>query len=111
VPNRIDMLRNTTAVFSGLLDASGNLLPAPTKIDIRSLPEINRADFPDVPDDMEMRLLTPANGADPAIVLFHPQSEMRLEVPLVQMNNLARYVADVRLAVERFSMGVVPDGE
>ncbi len=78
-------------------------------VSIRALPEIDRADFPAVPDDMEMRLLTPANGADPSIVLFHPASEMHLEVPLVEMDNLAPHVAEVRAAVVRFAMGVVPD--
>jgi hypothetical protein len=78
-------------------------------VSIRALPKIDHGDFPDLPDDMEMRLLTPENGADPSIVLFHPQSEMHLEVPVVEMNNLTPYVARVRAAVEAFSMGVPPD--
>ena len=78
-------------------------------VSIPSLPEIDRRDFPDLPADMEMRLLTPANGADPSIVLFHPQSEMHLEMPVMEMDSLERYVAELRGAVERFGMGVVPD--
>ena len=79
-------------------------------VSILALPKIDPADFPDLPPDMEMRLLTPANGADPSIVLFHPGSEMHLEVPLLEMDSLAKYVARVREAVEQFAMGVVPDG-
>lgn len=103
------VLNTTTGVFGGLLDADGRPIPV-RKIDIQSLPEIDRRDFPDLPDDMEMRLLTPANGADPAIVLFHPKTALHLEVPLVDMENMAKYVGEVRFAVERMAMGVMPDG-
>lgn len=99
MPDRESMLNSS--MFCGIQPLKA--------VSILTLPEIDRRDFPDVPDDMEMRLLTPANGADPSIVLFHPKSEMHLEVPVVQMNDLKPYVARVREAVERFSMGVPPD--
>jgi hypothetical protein len=99
MPDRASMLNSST--FCGIQSLK--------VVSILALPEIDRRDFPDLPDDMEMRLLTPANGADPSIVLFHPQTEMHLEVPVVEMNNLAPYVARVRGAVEQFSMGVPPD--
>ena len=99
MPDRASMLNSST--FSGIQPIKA--------VSILALPEIDRRDFPDLPDDMEMRLLTPENGADPSIVLFHPQSEMHLEVPVVEMNNLTPYVARVRAAVEAFSMGVPPD--
>jgi len=102
------LLRTTTNI-AGLLDANGDPIREPPKVDIRSLPEINRRDFPVLPADMEMRLLAPANGADPSIVLFHPGSECHLEVPVTEMNNLALHVERVRFAVERLAMGVLPD--
>lgn len=104
------MLRSTTA-FSGLLDERGNPIPVAAKVDIRDLPEINRCDFPDLPADMELRLLAPASGEAPSIVLFHPGSEMHIEVSLTEMDGIGGYVAKVRVAVERFAMGLPPDGE
>jgi hypothetical protein len=92
-------LLHATTTATGLFDAAGVPIPCP-KIDIRALPEIDRADFPAVPTDMEMRLLTPANGADPMIVLFCPRAEM---------SNLFPHVAKLRFAVERLAMGVLPD--
>ena len=99
-------LLHATTTASGLLDANGEPIPGP-KIDIRSLPEIDRADFPVVPADMEMRLLTPANGAEPMIVLFCPRAELHLEVPVTEMHNLFPHVAKLRFAVERLAMGLI----
>ena len=101
-------LLHATTTATGLFDAAGVPIPCP-KIDIRALPEIDRADFPAVPTDMEMRLLTPANGADPMIVLFCPRAELHLEVPVTEMSNLFPHVAKLRFAVERLAMGVLPD--
>lgn len=103
-------LRSTTAApFAGLLDASGNRIAAARVVDIRALPEIDRRGFPALPLDMEMRLLTPANGADPSIVLFHPASEVHLEIPVMEMNSLEPHIEAVRFAVQRMAMGVPPD--
>ena len=107
------VLKTTTSAFSGLLDAHGRPIPVTPKVDILKLPQIDRRDFPDVPDDMEMRLLTPANGAEPSIVLFHPDTTLHLEfpVPAAFGGLLSGYVIELRTAVERLSMGVMPDGE
>ena len=101
-------LLHATTTATGLFDAAGVPIPGP-RIDIRALPEIDRADFPAVPTGMELRLLAPANGADPMIVLFCPHAELHLEVPVTEMSNLFPHVAKLRFAVERLAMGVLPD--
>src|ERR1700728_3852323 len=100
MPDRANLLNSST--FHGIQPLQA--------VSILALPEIDRHDFPDCPGDMEMRLLRPANGADPSIVLYHPQSEMHLEVPVLEMNNLVPHVARLQEAVARWSMGVAPDG-
>ena len=45
----------------------------------------------------------------PVTVIAEVVGAAHVEVPVVQMNDLKPYVARVREAVERFSMGVPPD--
>ncbi len=83
------------------------ILPIQT-VSILALPEIDRRDFPAVPDDMEMRMLTPASGAAPSIVLFHPETTMHLEIPVTAMNDLGPHVMRLRAAVAGLAMGAAP---
>ena len=87
-----------------LLDADGQPIDTVT-VDIPSLPLIDRADFPDLPDSMEMRLLAPW------VVLYHPLAELSLRVPLEDLDGLARYVKALNIAVLKQAMGEVPEGE
>ena len=81
---------------SGLSPAAGAGLQA--TVDIRSLPEVNRADFPDLPDDMEMRFFQA--GDPPCIVLFHPGRTLFIEMPLTDLGNLVEYIAKLRTALD-----------
>ena len=100
-------LMGTAGVSSGLLDSSGNPMPASTvQVDIRSLPLIERAALPSLPHDMEARLL---QGDETVIVLFHPRSELSIEVPLTDMNNLEPYVEALNTARLKQAMGEPPE--
>jgi hypothetical protein len=94
----------------GLVDMNGKLIPIPARVLITKLPLIDRADFSELPTDMEMRLLIPASDEEPSVIIFHPGSELRLEISLRQIYNLRPHVAKVREAVEQFAMGVPPGG-
>ncbi len=83
---------------SGLSPAAGAGLEATATVDIRTLPEINRADFPELPDDMEMRFL--GQGDPPCIVLFHPGRTLYIEIPLTDVRNLPAYVDKLRTALD-----------
>jgi hypothetical protein len=85
-----------------LLDANGEAIET-RDIDITTLPLIDRADFPDLPDSMELRLLAPA------LILFHPRAELSIEVPLVEMDQLAGYVEKLNTAVLKQAMGEPPE--
>lgn len=98
-------LFNTTAVHTGLLDASGEPIPVRT-VDLTTLPEIERAALPGLPDDMEARLMS---GDDPKIVLWHRASDLHIEMPLLDRANLSKYVAAIDAAVMRQAMGEVPE--
>lgn len=100
-------LNSTTAAFTGLLDASGNVIPAST-IHIPSLPEIDRRALVGLPDDMEARLLQ-MPGEDPAILIIHAATELYMEMPLTDQANLAQYVAAIRRVVIAQSMGETPE--
>lgn len=100
-------LNSTTSAFTGLLDESGNPIPV-RAIPIRNLPSIDRGALPDFPDDMEARLDHPA-GADPVIILFHPPSEMHIDVPLLDRANLDRYVEALNVARLKQAMGETPE--
>lgn len=102
-------LMGTGGMSSGLLDSSGNPLPASRlQIDIEKLPKIERAALPGLPHDMEGRLLA-VPGDDPAVVLFHPRSELHLLVPLTDLADLARYVEALNVARLKQSMGEAPE--
>jgi hypothetical protein len=81
---------------SGLSPAAGAGLQA--TVDIRSLPEIDRTDFPLLPDDMEMRFF-PA-GDPPCVVLYHPGRTLYIEMPLTDLDNMGKYVAKLRTALD-----------
>ena len=85
-------------------------MPASTvQVDIRSLPLIERAALPSLPHDMEARLL---QGDETVIVLFHSRSELSIEVPLIDMNDLEPYVEALNEARLKQAMGEPPeDGE
>ena len=85
-------LTTSTALSRGV---SGGEADVET-VAIRDLPQIDPADFPVVPSDMEMRLL---QGEAPCIVLWHPETELRLHVPLTDMNALEPHIAKLRQAV------------
>lgn len=80
-------------------------------VQIPLLPLIDRAALAGLPDDMEGRLLVPANGAVPSIVLYHPASELHLEVSLLSMADLAPFIERIRGAVLKQGMGEPPAGE
>lgn len=83
---------------SVLSPAAGAVLEATATVDIHSLPEINRADFPDLPDDMEMRFL--GQSDPPCIVLFHPGRTLYIEMPVTDIENLTAYVDKLRSALD-----------
>lgn len=83
---------------SVLSPAAGTGLQATATVDIRSLPEINRADFPELPDDMEMRFLGQADP--PSIVLFHPGRTLYIEMPVTDLRNLTAYINKLRTALD-----------
>lgn len=100
-------LAATSGLSSGLLDSSGNPLPSPTeKIDLTTLPLIERHALPGLLFDMEGRLL---EGDEPVIVLYHLRSELHIEVPLLDLANLPRYIEAVRAAVMKQGMGEAPE--
>jgi hypothetical protein len=90
-------LTTTTALARGV---SGGEADVETVV-IRDLPQIDPADFPAVPADMEMRLL---QGEAPCIVLWHPETELRLHVPLTDMEALGPHVVKLRQAVDLLVM-------
>lgn len=98
-------LMDTTAAVTGLLDAQGNPIPV-RRVDIAELPEIDRAALPGLPDDMRAHLL----GED-TIVLFHPASELHLEMPLQDHEAIGRYVEALNTARLKQAMGEAPEGE
>lgn len=98
-------LFTTTAIHTGLLDASGEPIPVRT-VDLTTLPEIDRAALPGLPDDMEARLMS---GDDPKIVLWHRASDLHIEVPLLDRRNLSRYAQAIQAAVMRQAMGEAPE--
>lgn len=99
-------LESTTAAFTGLLDESGNPIPA-RRINIRELPEIDRAALSGLPDDMEARLLQ--DGGIPAIILFHPASELYMEIPVAAHENITPYVEALNVARLKQAMGEAPE--
>jgi hypothetical protein len=102
-------LMGTAGLKSPLLDAAGHPLAAETvKIIIRSMPKIERDALPDLPDDIEARLFH-VPDQDPCIVLFHPPSELHIEMPLTDRDNFAHYVEALNTARLKQAMGEPPD--
>jgi hypothetical protein len=95
--------RNSTAISSGLLDASGNPIPVKT-VNVTLLPVIDRRALAPFPQDMEARLM-----GDDTIVIFHPKTELSVEMPLLDRKNIAQYAAKVREVIERQAMGETPE--
>lgn len=98
-------LTHTTAITTGLLDASGNPTPVST-VNILALPLIDRRALPGLPRDMEARLM-----GDDTIVLFHPESELHIEMPLLERKKIAEYVARIAETIERQAMGEGPESD
>lgn len=106
--NKRDLL-GTAGLKSPLLDASGRPLTADTvQITIRSMPLIDPAALPGLLADIEARLFN-VPKQEPRIVLFHPASEMHIEVPLIDIDNLPRYVEALTTARLKQAMGEPPD--
>lgn len=102
-------LLGTAGLKSPLLDAASHPLTADTvKITIRSMPLIERDALPGLPDDIEARLFN-VPGQDPCIVLFHPPSELHIEMPLTDTDSLIFYVEALTTARLKQAMGEPPD--
>lgn len=102
-------LLGTAGLKSPLLGPDGRPLNADTvKITIGSMPLIDRAALPGLPDDLEARLFN-VPDQDPVIVLFHRPSELHIEVPLLDRDNLPHYVEALTVARMRQAMGDAPD--
>lgn len=85
---------------SGLLDAKGDPIPsAQPAIDIASLPLIAADALPPLPEGMEARLLLPANGAEPEIVLWIPAHAVSVCVPLIDRATVTEAAAMLSRAV------------
>lgn len=106
-PSARRTLSGSTAVSTGLLDADGNPIPVRT-VDVRNLPKIDPSALPGLPEDMEARLMP---GDEPVIVLWHPASDLHIEMPLLDRRNIETYVAAIRMAVSRQAMGEAPEGD
>lgn len=96
-------LTHTTSIHTGLLDANGNPIPVHT-IDIEKLPLIDRRALLGLPRDMEARLL----GED-AIVLYCPDADLHVEMPLLERGDMGKYVGMLREAQQRQGMGEAPE--
>lgn len=79
-------------------------------ITLASMPLIERNAFPDLPDDMEARLFN-VPDQDPKILLIHAASEMFIEVPLTDRENIGTYVESLNIARLRQAMGDPPDAD
>lgn len=105
-------LFTTTAVHTGLLDANGEPIPVRT-VDVRALPKIEPDALPGLsdvmgfPDQIEARLM---GGEEPVIILWHPGSDLHIEMPLLDRRNVATYAKALLSAVSRQAMGEAPEG-
>ena len=77
-------------------------------VEIEELPLIERDALPTFPESMECRLFN-KKGLEPCVVLYHPQAEMHVLVPLTDLANLEHYVEQVNFAVLKQAMGEPPD--
>lgn len=104
-------LLGTAGLKSPLLDAAGHPMTAETvKITIRSMPLIERDALPGLPDEIEARLFHVPEQT-PCIVLFHPPSELHIEMPLTDVANLDHYVEALNTARLKQAMAEPPDTE
>lgn len=78
------------------------------KITIKSMPLIDRAALPGLPDDLEARLFN-VEDQEPRIILFHPASELFVEVSLLDQANLPKYVEALTEARMKQAMGEPPE--
>ena len=102
-------LMGTAGLKSPLLDAFGRPIAAETvKIRIGSMPLIERGALPGLPDDIEARLFN-VPDQDPRIILFHAPSELHIEMSLMDVDGLDRYVEALNTARLKQAMGEAPD--
>lgn len=104
-----DFLKLTTPLFRGNLVVSDT--PAPDEqVSIPDLELVDRRDFPEIPDDMELRLYRgdAPEHANACLVLIHPETSLHLPLPLDDVEALGPHIAKLRAAVIAFGMGVVP---
>jgi hypothetical protein len=76
-------IHHTTALSSGLLGPDGRPLPK-RDIVVTDLPLIDPGALDGLPRDIEARLL----GND-TIVLWHPESELHIDMPLLERDDIA----------------------
>lgn len=93
-----------------LLGTTNQTTPAAdtVKIVIKSMPLIDRAALPGLPDDLEARLFN-LPDQEPRILLVHPPSELFVEVSLLDRENLGGYVEALTVARLRQAMGEPPE--
>ena len=77
------------------------------RITIASMPLIDRAALPGLPDDLEARLFN-VPDQDPRILLVHPPSELYIEVSLLDREDLGRYIEALTEARLRQAMAEPP---
>ncbi len=104
-------LLGTAGLKSPLLGPDGHPLTADTiKITIASMPLIERAALPGLPDDLEARLFN-VPEQEPRILLVHPPSELYVEMSLLDRDNIERYVEALTEARLRQAMAEPPPDE
>lgn len=88
------------APTSGLLDAAGAPIPSTRpSIDIRTLPKIDPDALPPLPRGIEARLLIPASGALPEIVLWSPVHAVSICIPLTEKEAVTEAAATLSRAI------------
>lgn len=102
-------LMGSAGLKSPLLAPDGRPITADTvKVTIRSMPLIDPQALPGLPDDLEARLFN-VPGQDPFVILFHPLSELYVEMSLLDRDNIAQYVEALSGARLKQAMGEVPE--
>jgi hypothetical protein len=100
-------LNVSTSVYRGLLDSNGEPIPIET-VDLRKLPQIDREALPGLPEDMQAHL---QGGDPPVIIVWHPPSNLHVEMPLLERGNVEHYAQAIRAAVLKQAMGEAPEGD
>lgn len=86
-----------------LVDSAGVPIPKPPKtIDIRALPRIAGDALPRLPPGVEARMCEEdAHGDGPEIVLWHPEHEVAVWVPLADKDQLPVAIKAMKKALPR----------